>query len=188
MKTHGMTNTRAYRIWCGMIARCRNKNVSAYNLYGGRGISVCDRWNDFSSFIDDMGEPPQGASLDRIDVNGDYHPENCRWADHATQNRNRRDNVRVTVAGDSVVLLDACARLGLPYHTVIARLRRGWDMDRALSEPVRPSTPSGIRKKGGESLAATCRRVGADYASTYRYHVKLGFPLDEALRLSARAA
>lgn len=89
---HKMTNTRVYRIWKNMKERCRNKNKSNYKYYGGRGIDVCDRWkNSFQLFFNDMGYPPTDKhSIDRINVNGNYEPSNCKWSTQSEQCKNKR--------------------------------------------------------------------------------------------------
>lgn len=89
---HAMWGTRTYRIWKGMNTRCHNPNTPAYKNYGGRGITVCDRWRVFSNFLSDMGECPDGLTLDRINTNGNYTQKNCRWATYKQQGRNMRCN------------------------------------------------------------------------------------------------
>lgn len=91
--THGMSKTRIYRIWTNMNYRCRNERSSAFPNYGGRGITVCERWRDsFEAFLADMGEPPPGTTLDRIDNDSGYSPDNCRWTSVEVQSQNRRSN------------------------------------------------------------------------------------------------
>ena len=93
---HGKTsggNSKIYRIWSNMMTRCNNPKSSNYKYYGGRGISVSEEWKNFSNFYCDMGDCPEGYTLDRIDVNGNYEKLNCRWADWKTQAANRRNNI-----------------------------------------------------------------------------------------------
>lgn len=89
-RTHGMTGTPTHRSWAAMLTRCTNPKVKSFANYGGRGIQVCDEWRDFLTFLRDMGERPEGTTLDRIDPDGNYEPANCRWATRSEQNANKR--------------------------------------------------------------------------------------------------
>lgn len=83
--------SKTYMVWSSMKSRCNNKNHHAYNSYGGRNIKICNRWNDYVNFLEDMGDKPEGLSLDRIDNNGDYSLDNCRWATRSEQQRNKKN-------------------------------------------------------------------------------------------------
>lgn len=136
---HGGWGTPTYKIWEKMLARCRNQNNKGYPRYGGRGITVCERWADFSNFLADMGERPEGLSLDRINVNGNYEPGNCRWATAKEQALNRRDNVRVVYEGREMTVREAADLSGLGYMTIRSRMKRGWPESDWF---VRPQTPN----------------------------------------------
>lgn len=118
-----------------MIARCYNPNHYGYQNYGGRGIKVCDRWlESFDNFYDDMGSAPENHTLDRIDVDGDYTPDNCRWASHKEQHRNRRDNHWIAFDGQTKLLTEWALELGITPQALSRRLKT-WSLERAMTEP-----------------------------------------------------
>lgn len=124
---HGMYRTRVYRQWQQMIQRCYNPNASRYQRYGGRGVTVCDRWRlSFDAFYADMGDPPDGTSIDRIDNDRGYEPGNCRWATPQEQANNRYTNVLIEHDGVSRTIAEWSRHLGLPYHWVKHRHTRGY--------------------------------------------------------------
>ncbi len=110
---HGGAGTRTYSIWKGMRKRCNNKNESSYPRYGGRGIHVCERWSSFETFLADMGECPAGYSIERIDVNGNYEPSNCKWIPKNEQSLNRTYNKIVQVNGENMLFSHALASMGV---------------------------------------------------------------------------
>jgi hypothetical protein len=128
-RTHGMSESRAYNIWLGMKRRCLRKTDGRYPLYGGRGITVCKRWLKFENFYKDMGEPPEGHSIDRINNNKGYTPSNCRWATQKEQVNNSRstklsdDDVR-NIRADTRPLKVIASEYGVG-HTYICALRKG---------------------------------------------------------------
>ena len=137
-RTHGLANTRANRIWKGMLTRCNTPSATSYERYGGRGIRVCDRWRSFDNFHADMGDPPSDKhSIDRIDNDGNYEKSNCKWATNQEQTRHTRRNHMVEIAGENLPLVIWCERYGASYYLVKDRLRWGWDPLRALTEPAR---------------------------------------------------
>lgn len=125
-----------YYSWKGMMARCYHPGNHKYPRYGGRGISVCKRWHNFPCFLEDMGLRPAGATLDRIDNDANYSPENCRWASSREQNRNRSDNRMIKYDGVTKSLPEWADEYGIKRTTLKMRLDRGWPIYRALSQKV----------------------------------------------------
>jgi hypothetical protein len=120
-----------------MIDRCRNPNSPEYGLYGGRGISVCERWYSFEKFLEDMGERPTNTSIDRFpDKNGNYEKSNCRWATTKQQNRNKRNNHLISFNGETHCLTDWAKILGVSLTTLSGRLATGWSVEKALTTRV----------------------------------------------------
>lgn len=126
-----------YNVWVSMKGRCFNPNTNGYRHYGARGIVVCPRWADsFDAFYEDMGPRPSPShQIDRIDNDGNYAPENCRWATRAEQSRNRRTNRYVRLDGERMLLKDACEKLGISSSTFSHRLKFGYSEEEALAPP-----------------------------------------------------
>jgi hypothetical protein len=137
---HGAYKTSTYKSWNAMIQRCHNPNSTSYAQYGGRGISVCIQWagaDGYLQFARDVGERPNGTTLDRIDSNGNYEPGNVRWATPKTQQNNRRITKLITHDGVTLSQSEWAERLGLSRNAISERLRAGWSVERALTEPGR---------------------------------------------------
>lgn len=126
-KTHGKAGTPSYRAWRSMRDRCLRQKSAAFVDYGGRGITICQEWDTFEGFYADMGDPPSLLTLERIDVNGNYNKQNCRWADRTDQARNRRNSRFIVINGQRVHAKDAADILGVEYKTLMARIKAyGW--------------------------------------------------------------
>lgn len=136
-RTHGKARSKIYGIYCAMVRRCSNPNSKEFPNYGGRGIRVFQRWKSFEAFILDMGEPENGATLDRIDVNGNYSKENCRWTSWTTQQRNRRNNRMLSFNGETMCSAEWADKTGLSQSAINLRLKRGWSVEKTLSEPLK---------------------------------------------------
>lgn len=141
-RTHGMSNTRIYTIWASMMARCYRRSHNRYQNYGGRGISVCEAWKRFDGFYEDMGNTYRdGLTLDRIDTDGPYSPENCRWATQTAQQRNRTNNVYIRSPWGNITLPELAERTGISYETLKTRRKRGWPDERLAAAPRRKKNP-----------------------------------------------
>lgn len=137
-ESRGHTVSKEYAIYAGMKQRCYNTNHKHFKSYGGRGITVCSRWlNSFAAFLEDMGRCPEGMSLDRIENNGHYEPDNCRWATALQQARNKRTNLILTAGLQSMTLSEWSEKTGIGVGTIQRRLKLGWTTERAVSQPVK---------------------------------------------------
>lgn len=128
-RTHGCAGrgarTKTYQSWYAMKARCLNPKNTKYEYYGGRGITVCDRWMTFENFLADMGERPEGKSIERIDNNRNYEPSNCCWIDRKLQQGNTSKNTFITHEGRTMTLAQWARHLGVPYYRVLYRILKG---------------------------------------------------------------
>lgn len=133
LHSHGKSESSEYKTWLSMKQRCQNPNNKGYKHYGGRGIRVCDRWLSFENFIIDMGKRPSTShSIDRINNNLGYSPENCKWATRKEQNRNRRNVRLINLSGETKTLSEWAEKSMFSYLTVYKRIVSGWDAESAL--------------------------------------------------------
>lgn len=128
--------TRLYTIWCGMRQRCSNPNKKYYNHYGGKGVRICDEWNNYSVFKEWAlaNGYADNLSIDRIDNNGNYEPSNCRWTTYLEQNNNRRSNVYLTYQGETKTMTQWARDKGIKPGTLCRRLKVGWTVEEALGK------------------------------------------------------
>lgn len=135
---HNLSHSSIYCIWHGMMQRCNNHKINSYKNYGGRGIKVCDKWLTFEGFYEDMGDRPDGMSIDRIDNNGNYCKENCKWSTPKEQANNRSNNRMLTLNGKTKNLTEWSKELGIHLTTIITRLdARHWSVEKALTTKVK---------------------------------------------------
>jgi hypothetical protein len=154
LRTHGHSpgkrGSRTYRIWCGMKTRCNNQEDHAYAAYGAKGVTVCERWHLFENFLADMGEAPVGLTLERRDNDRGYGPENCCWATHTQQARNRTNNLNITVEGVTRCAAEWSRLLGGADALVHRRIADGWDAVEACTSPVQRKFARG-KRSGNQS-------------------------------------
>lgn len=137
---HGMRFSPEYSVWSDMVKRCNNPRHISYRYYGGKGISVCERWRDFSKFYEDMGSRPEGLTIDRIDGSRGYEPGNCRWATYQTQTENRECQKLYEFDGEMVTLPKLGEIVGVNHKTIRSRMvRGGLTMFQAINH--KPGTP-----------------------------------------------
>ena len=137
-RTHGMSKTRMFKIWVGIRKRCTNPNMTSYKDYGGRGIKVCERWDEYINFYNDMKDGySDSLTLERDNPNGDYEKSNCRWATSKEQGRNKRNTRSIDLEGRSLTAAAWAEISGTESSTIIWRIKKGWDVRRAIyGDPV----------------------------------------------------
>jgi len=186
---HGLCKSPEYRAWEGMKDRCLNKNAAFYHCYGGRGITVCVEWiRSFEAFYRDMGpRPGKGYSLDRINVDGNYEPKNCRWATVKQQARNKRTTRFLTIEGNSKPLDDWAELAGLPASTIRNRIdRNNWDAIDAVTMPPAATTERFLMFQGETlSLTAWSEKTGIRYATLYQ-RLRFGWTASKILTWPVR--
>jgi len=133
---HGFSDTPTHTVWMSLFYRCNNPKADSYKYYGGRGIKVCERWNEFKNFLEDMGVRPSGSTIDRIDSFKDYKPGNCRWVTNKQQQNNRTNNVTIEWRGERKTVAEWADIVGIKYSTIYFRIRHGWSAEHTLTLPL----------------------------------------------------
>lgn len=174
-RIHDESHTRLHNIWCGMNNRCCEWHKHN-NRYGNRGIKVCEEWSDYTKFAEWARSHgyADGLSIERVDVNGDYCPENCTWIPLGKQARNRTTTYWVEYQGERMSLAEAAEKAGLPYKQVWYRINRsGWSVEKALSTPL----------KRPPELLEKCKERGLDYRRVYSRVHTYGWSEEDALNI-----
>ena len=154
-RRHGLSRMPEYRAWQTMRLRCLNPHNAAYPSYGGRGITVCERWLESpANFLADMGlKPTPRHEIDRENNDGNYEPGNCRWVLRKVNDRNRRNNRFVELCDQKLTLAEWSERTGLPHSTLTKRLAAGWTVEQTLTIPLLRSGPQKVKPEASRSLA-----------------------------------
>lgn len=133
--THGLSQKKIYKVWRSLMSRCYDTENPQYYRYGGRGITVSKEWHELTKFAEDMGDPPKGLQIDRVDNNKGYSKENCRWATRKENMNNREANVFINLNGESRTVSEWCAIFNFKTSTIYGRLKAGWETDKLFIKP-----------------------------------------------------
>lgn len=177
---HGMSHTPTYKVWSCMLERCRNPNNKDYHNYGGRGITVCKRWQEtFTNFLEDMGERPKGLRLDRLNNDLGYFKDNCAWRTAREQAANTRVNHWIEFDGRKMILMDWARELNISESSLLRRLSK-WPLEKALTT-TGPSWGRFVTYQGETlRLKDWARRFGVNY-STLIKRIDRGVPFEQAI-------
>jgi len=159
---HGMARSKVMSVWFGMRQRCNNPNSRFFSHYGGRGITICERWDKFENFLEDMGEPGPDMTLDRIDNSKGYEPSNCRWATRKDQQNNRRACRYVTYKGETKTISEWAAETGIHRNTLDERIAKGWPLERVFNPEKQVNLSGlalGLPTRNGEYTPKARRKV-----------------------------
>lgn len=183
--THGLSRTVEYNLWNGIKARCENPNEIGYDNYGGRGIKMCERWrHSFENFLTDVGRRPGPEySLDRIDNNGDYEPENTRWATRKEQTNNTRRNHLLEYNGEKLTISQWSDRTGISRMLLRYRIMANWSAEKALTTP---SDRNSLEFQGERLTFSQWAKKMNIPVRTLRYRIKIGWSVEQVLTTPSR--
>lgn len=178
---HCQSTTGAYRTWRSMKCRCENASHDNYQHYGGKGIEVCERWQSFENFLEDMGHRPNGTSIDRIDNAKNYEPENCKWSTTKQQCRNKTNNRIFVIEGRSVTMAELVEVSQLPRNTILNRIKRGWTIEKAISEPSQDVSERLLTVYGKTMLLSEWCKVSGEKIQVVRDRINRKWNHKEAI-------
>ena len=186
MYTKEQMNSPEYSSWRHMKERCLDEECKNYADYGGRGIKICERWldkeNGFNNFYEDMGARPDDKSIDRIDVNGNYEPKNCRWATLSQQARNKRNTIKIKHKNKQKPLIDVCEKLKVDYESTRHRIQRlGWNFEKAAYEEPHNETRYFEDKDGKQYTVKELAKKYGMLKSVLSNRIVMGWNLRKAL-------
>ena len=182
---HGYYGTRVYRIWNGIKRRCLSPDDTSYENYGGRGIKICDEWKNSSAMFIEWALShgyTDELTIDRIDVNGDYCPENCRWVTYREQGKNKRNNRLITYNGETHCLSEWAEIMNMTVNTIESRLLKGWDIEKVFQKEVRNTGHYQLEYKGKiYNLQELARELKIN-PLTLKYRLKKGMSIEQAIK------
>lgn len=169
-------------VWYCLKRRCENPSDAGFKNYGGRGISVCKMWSDsFENFFNDMGQRPESTSIDRIDNDGPYSPENCRWATKLEQDNNRRTNRNITISGETMTATKWARKIGINVATFYSRMRTGWSAERIKSTKINPHKLRLITLRGATMSVQAWEKSLGFGREVIRERLRRGWSEEDAL-------